>query len=629
METRTWLLSLVILASCCLVWQPPSLLGQTISAVDQAVVSGTVLSRTNHSLEVRIADDGIREVFFQDREIEAITLGGDRALVQFPATIAISGTVEPTALRRDLAIRILAQMQRDGTVESVDSIQLLSVQFNQFDVAWSTDPPPDGQSSAKVEIHGLITRITDEGITVRVPKSRATGKTRLKIPLSTSQVVEVRDTSMREVQPGDRIRDCQIIQFSTGEWIARTLNVELAPGHQAVQMDPDDQFQVKHRHLDDQPQPPREVRSAHFIINTDLSDRSAQILLDKLETMFQIVGKYYNRRNLGQPIYCYVVDDLDRWEGRLQELAPGLEHIRAGAGVTQSLVGVRASRVYSCGKHDVVQHECVHAFCHLAFGSTGPTWYAEGMAELGCYWRPGDQGVNIDPVVIRYLTSATPTPLVELVAPGQITGDSWRAYAWRWALCYMLVNNPNYQQRFYALGDAMMRPNSRANFYNVFADVAPEISFEYRQFTQHVGNGYRQELCSWDWKTRPIGLNSGRTAKAQILAKGGWQATSAKLEKGKQYQAFSRGEWSMDGQATVTTDGDAQKTGALIGAILYQATDQQGKVREFHLSKPFVIGQKLEFNSSHSGHLYVRCQEKMTQLADNQGKVEVAIREAR
>ena len=88
----------------------------------------------------------------------------------------------------------------------------------------------------------------------------------------------------------------------------------------------------------------------------------------------------------------------------------------------------------------------------MSFGSTGPVWYAEGMAELGQYWKEGELGVDIEPLVIDYLTHAPPKKLKDIVAVGQVTGDSWKAYAWRWALCHLLAHNPNYSRRFKRLG---------------------------------------------------------------------------------------------------------------------------------------------------------------------------------
>ena len=80
--------------------------------------------------------------------------------------------------------------------------------------------------------------------------------------------------------------------------------------------------------------------------------------------------------------------------------------------------------VYSCDKVGVVQHEAVHAYCQQTFGDTGPTWYAEGVAELGHYWKKDQPALEIDPVVINYLKNSPPKKMLDIVAAGQITGDS-------------------------------------------------------------------------------------------------------------------------------------------------------------------------------------------------------------
>ena len=43
-----------------------------------------------------------------------------------------------------------------------------------------------------------------------------------------------------------------------------------------------------------------------------------------------------------------------------------------------------------------------------------------------------------------------------MLAPFQDTGDCWQNYAWRWALCHLLVNNPNYSATFRKVGLKML-----------------------------------------------------------------------------------------------------------------------------------------------------------------------------
>jgi hypothetical protein len=426
---------------------------------------------------------------------------------------------------------------------------------------------------------------------------------------------------------GDEIVASELLKINTGDWVAQQIQVQLATDRPGIQTSPDQVFQIKYRHLSNEPESPRELRSKNFLIKTDLSPRSARILLDKLEEMFAVIGKYYNRRTLGQPIVCYVAEDLERWGPAAEELTEGLDWIRRKAGVTVAsrLGNLRRAIVYSCGEHAIVQHEAVHAFCHLAYGGTGPTWYAEGMAELGCYWKPGDVGVNIDPVVIRYLTTTAPKPLSELVKLDQVTGDSWQAYAWRWALCYMLVNNPNYGQRFYRLGENMMPPDGTASFQSEFANVAGEISFEYMQFVKHLGNGYQQELCSWDWKTKAIGVDS-RGKKSKVVARRGWQSAGALLKAGETYEVLAEGHWAIDGREPFSADGMTDGAGRLVGAILTKSEARGERWAEYELSDEISLGQNATFTAPSTGHLYLRCQEPLTQIGDNQGDLKVTIR---
>ena len=278
------------------------------------------------------------------------------------------------------------------------------------------------------------------------------------------------------------------------------------------------------------------------------------------------------------------------------------------------------SVVYSCEDHGVVQHEAVHAYCSMAFGSAGPIWYAEGMAEVGQYWQPDQLAVQVDPVVIEYLTSADKKSLNDIVAAGQITGDSWKAYAWRWALCHLLMHNPNYSRRFKTLGKNMMSEKKKDSFNIAFGDVADEIAFEYDQFVSNFDNGYRVDLCAWDWETvgKPLGI---KPVTRKVVAKRGWQAMPAILKKGSPYDVVAKGDWQVRPEGTkVNANGSSSGRGKLIGAVLGP---------NFELSPPFDLGAKKRFRSGYSGQLYVRCKDDWNQLADNTGELTVFVRKSK
>ena len=337
--------------------------------------------------------------------------------------------------------------------------------------------------------------------------------------------------------------------------------------------------------------------------------------------MYGLIADYFGRRPSG-PIECYVVraDNLAAWD----DLPPhSIVKIKEGAGVTASLRVGRNTKsiVYSSDDHSVVQHESVHAFCAMTFGATGPIWYAEGMAEVGQYWRAGQLEVNISAPVVDYLTNAEPKKMRDIVAAGQITGDSWQAYAWRWALCHLLANNPNYADRFQRLGIAMMS-GRRDSFDNAFGRVAQLISFEYDQFVQNFGNCYRVHLCVWDWESEPKKL-SRRSAKArakvEVLAKAGWQASKLQVVGATTYDYAAQGKWNINAKTETDADGTEAGEGRLVGVIF----------NEFELSEPFDLGKRGSFTASGDGHLFIRCAEPWTELSDNDGTLTLSFRHAK
>lgn len=615
-------------------WLGLGLVQGQIRKVGNVRLNGKVVRKTNHSLFIQDEDRKVIEVLYQDEGIDRIPIG--EGVARVPANIRVKGSVPFSAIREGIGIQFTGILESKGKItQPVKEIRVLPSKFSKMKLS----PLSLGSQSYPVEaeISGVVKKIKDNKIQIEVPRSDYAKNKKVVLTIAEDAQISVKEKSMREVIEGDSITKLLGIKFSGGEIIATNIDVELSNAHKNVQMDPDDVLMLKYRHLDDQPKAPREVRSEHFIVKTDLSERSTKILIDKLERMYSIISKYYGVKGVKQPIYCYVADDLGKWTHLMADLQDGLDSIQGQAGVTVTMRRGREikSTVYSCGDHKVVQHEAVHCFCSLLFGSAGPVWYAEGMAELGCYWRPGEKEVNLDPIVIRYLTTADKRALTDLVKPGQVTGDSWKAYAWRWALCYMLVNNKNYAKDFYDLGWNLMKQRSRGvpegqgrkSFYSVFKDSAPEIIFEYEQFLEGLDNGYRADLCEWNWKKKPYNLRTKKMSKAVVNARAGWQPSRAKLEEGKQYELVAKGKWSTALAQDVSADGNDDGNGKLIGAVLV-VTKLKDKVlkRSYKLSETLELGKRVVFTAPASGHLYLRCAGKMSQVAKNQGKLTVFVR---
>lgn len=368
---------------------------------------------------------------------------------------------------------------------------------------------------------------------------------------------------------------------------------------------------------------PRDVRSKNFLLHTDLNDKDAGELLERLETMLRLISTYWAQPNR-KTIECYVVKDLSNWPPNSID-PTGLASIRARAGVTSTRVVARGnlfdakSVVYAYANRGTPQHEAVHAYCGQTFGRTGPLWYSEGMAEMGNYWKEGDASVNCHEAVVRYIHSTEPKSLNAIVNSREVTGDSWQNYAWRWALCHLLANNPNYRDRFRPLGLAMLT-GRRASFAGTYGGMAEEISFEYLFFLNHFDIGYRADLCFWDWKTRYRAPRGASRLTASIDAKAGWQASRCLVRAGTEYEYAASGTWRVDKESErVDADGAADGTGRLVAAVF----DDD----EYELGEPFELGVCGKFTAKSDGQLVLRCREPWHKINDgNAGRISVQIK---
>jgi hypothetical protein len=366
----------------------------------------------------------------------------------------------------------------------------------------------------------------------------------------------------------------------------------------------------------------RDYSSRNYLLHTDLPADEAQELLKRLETMLTIVSRYWNARS-SRVIEMYVIKDLANWPpGSIDPQAMASIENRAGItlSTTQFVRDTRGNEritaahsvVYAIADGGVPQHEAVHAFCHQSFGRTGPVWYAEGMAELGQYWRDKQSDVEIHDYVLEYLQQTDPKPLAEIVDPDQRTGDSWQNYAWRWALCHLLNYNPNYQPRFRPLGLSLLSGQG-ASFEQTYGDLAPEIAFEYRFFLEHLTNGYRCDLAAWDWKTKCVQLRKGASVQAKIDARKGWQPTRLRAQEGTTYSWTTTGTWKTSEAGEMSANGNEQGEGKLVG-ILFD---------DYRLSDVFELGESGEWTATGEGDLHVRCRDDWGRLGDNTGTVTV------
>lgn len=584
-----------------------------VSIEEILTITGTVESVSPGLIVVKDSQGNARTVRVQEKDKQAVALA-DGQFIRYPADIRITGRYRAKSLKSGENVRFKGQVSRSGRTQGeVREIWMVSGKDTANGIKVEMMGP---QGFASCELVCRFTRLTRGRLIVGVPANKFTRRKSLSFRIAKDAIVHFTSDDIRRAAPGAKVSRLVAARLSTGDLLAKTLEIEVTQQTTGTQS-AGDQLALKYRKLSDEPKKaPRLVRSEHFAFQTDVSDRQARILLDKLETMTGLITKYLGRAPRGV-VEGYIVHDLNVWPETA--LKPeGVAKIRERAGVcfSSSVGAVRRSVLYSCDDHGVVQHECTHGICHLAFGSTGPTWLAEGLAEMGQYWKAGQKAVDISPGVISYLQRSEKRKLVEIAIPGRIESGTWRDYAWRWALCHLLANNPNYENRFKPLAVALMEKKPGVSFTSVYGPVAKQISFEYDLFLNSLDNGYRADLCAWQWGGKFKPLRPGRRMQTKVTAARGWQPSKLRVQQGVRYDVTAAGKWTIakDG-SEYDADGDNRGRAKLIGVVF----------NDYQLSKLVPLGRRTEFVAPSTGQLFLRCQDDWNKLADNGGELAIQI----
>jgi hypothetical protein len=398
----------------------------------------------------------------------------------------------------------------------------------------------------------------------------------------------------------------------------------------------------------------REYKSSRLRVWTDLPATEAEAIYKRLEQTLQFAARYWGKEPKGQ-IECYVVHDLAAWtDAQLPHRLARVIIDGVGGATIPRMVGTgKQSRnlpvVFASSKPGVAEHEVIHAYCIHTFGSSGPEWYKEGMAEMVVNRSTRDTGILCTAEQIQTLRATDQTALATVLAIGNtgkrissslrllmddpatqgqhVSPAAWTdidagnvamardEYLHSWAFCYMMLHNPNYSKRFRGLGYAFVA-EQRDVFDEFFAPARDRIEFEHQLFLKHASIGYRVDLCAWDWSHRFTTLEIGQTHKTCVSAGRGFQASGLTVTSGRRYRYEADGSWSLsvNGQQ-IDANGDQEGSGRLLGIILNDLT----------LSEPFPLGTNGTLKSPASGKLYLRCADAWNEIADNVGQISISI----
>ena len=127
---------------------------------------------------------------------------------------------------------------------------------------------------------------------------------RAEFELAPNATFDLLARDLNRVASGDTVDSFEGVEMTNGERIIRKISIRMTGPRDKITTTYSDELYQKFSSLSDAPGQPRKESSDHFTLYTDISDRSAKVLLTKLETMYSLISKYYGRRPR-QSIECY------------------------------------------------------------------------------------------------------------------------------------------------------------------------------------------------------------------------------------------------------------------------------------------------------------------------------------
>jgi hypothetical protein len=284
-------------------------------------------------------------------------------------------------------------------------------------------------------------------------------------------------------------------------------------------------------------------------------------------------------------------------------------------------------------------HEGTHGFMFHVFGTCGPPWYMEGMAELLGTHKLKDGKLEL----LHFPQSRGEVPYLgriklvkEDVAKGRamsldailaFDGGAHRrteAYAWCWAATIFLASHPAYRDRFAELYKLLATDDFNRRVRAAYAEDWNNLAIEWREFVETIEYGHDIPRCLVRFAESAPVPATGTIVKLRCDA--GWQQSGLKLEAGKTYRIRGKGRyqiaktdkpWPAEPNGVTIRYWRGRPLGMLLGAVLDDKGEGLGEIIE--------IGLDHTFTARRSGALYLKVNDSPGELGDNLGTLLVHI----
>lgn len=296
-------------------------------------------------------------------------------------------------------------------------------------------------------------------------------------------------------------------------------------------------------------------------------------------------------------------------------------------------------------RRELLLHEGTHCFMFTLFGTGGPPWYMEGMAEyLGTHrlqdgrltlaYTPRSREESPEWGRVRIIQDAVAQrramrfPAVIDLPPTAHRENE--PYAWCWAAVSLLDRHPRYHDRFRQLVSQIHEPDFNERFRRLFKPDWQALCEEWELMVANMEYGYDVARSAVDFapgKPLPPG-----GAKITVAADRGWQNSGVRLEAGGMYDINAAGRyqvarerkvwWCEPGGVSIRYY-RGRPLGILLAAV---RPDNPTPGSTTALLRSAVVGLGTTFSPTATGTLYLKINDSAGELDDNVGELKVEVR---
>lgn len=344
----------------------------------------------------------------------------------------------------------------------------------------------------------------------------------------------------------------------------------------------------------------------------------------------------------GWQLTLYLIEDLPRFRqaGLIPRNLPDFPHgFQSGK---EAWAIVQPSDYFT--RH-LVLHESFHGFAEHVFGGTGPSWFAEGTAEMMAT-HTGSAGTIRVPIIpasreaapywgrfkiINQRRDEHVVPAIETIL-GQRNAlyAEVEPYVWSWSAAVLMTMYPEYRSALTAASKRVVDRSS--NFALAFrGDLEsewPALRTRWQLLMEDFDYGYDIARNRADWKMPDLDW-TGSIRSMKIAANRGWHSAGVKIPAGAEIQVKATGRYSLGNQprpwiceppGVTVRYHRGHPLGMVLAALVPIADGENGVVRPLQVER---VGSRASIVAKQDSWLYFRIGDDPSELADNQGEATV------